>query len=73
MKWLSTHGTGESDVYQCDEWELVRKVLGFDIERVVIIHKGEKVMQIEAQDGLRKAMEYCASVRMKSPAFFGEP
>ena len=60
LVWKSTHGTGDSDIYQSGDWELVRKILGFDIERVTIIKAGERVHQIEAQDGLRKAMDWCS-------------
>jgi hypothetical protein len=63
VKWLSTHGCDNSDIYQTDDgkWELVRKVIGFGIERVSIIHDGERVHQLEAVEGLRKAMDWVAA------------
>lgn len=70
MKWTSTHGTDASDIYISNEWELVRKVLGFDIERVAIIRGGVKVHQIEAQEGLRRAMDWCSAQEQRP--FFGE-
>ena len=83
MKWISTHGTDTSDIYVSPPWELIRRVVGFGTDRVTIIKHGVKVHQIEAQDGLQKAMDWCSRpttpetdlehVRMKSPAFFGEP
>ena len=70
MQWISTHGSAESDIFQCNEWELVRKILGFDIERVAIIRGGVKVHQIEAQEGLRRAMDWCSAQEQRP--FFGE-
>ena len=60
MKWTSTHGTDASDIYISDGWELIRKVLGFGLDRATIIRHGVKVHQIEAQDGLGKAMDWTA-------------
>jgi hypothetical protein len=70
MKWINC-GAGDSDIYQCADWELVRKAIGFGMERVTILKAGERVMQIEAQEGLKKAMEWVASQSrvMKTPAF----
>jgi hypothetical protein len=68
MKWINC-GSGDSDIYQCADWELVRKVIGFGMECVTIFKAGERVMQIEAQEGLKKAMDWCSGVRMKAPAF----
>jgi hypothetical protein len=60
MIFKSCHGTDNSDIFISDEgYELVRQTLGFEIERVVIIYHGERVHQIQAQEGLAKAMTWC--------------
>lgn len=59
MKWTSTHGAGESDIYVSGDYELVRKVIGFGIERVTVIYHGDRIHQLEAAEGLRKAMDWC--------------
>jgi hypothetical protein len=55
----SCHGTSTGDIYISGPYELVRATVGFGIERVAIIYHGQKVHQIEALDGLEKAMRWC--------------
>jgi hypothetical protein len=68
MIFKSCHCTSDSDIFVSSEgYELIRSVLGFGIERVSIIYQGVKVHQIEAQDGLQKAMDWCRDYRLTLP------
>ena len=60
MIFHSLHGNKDSDIFTSREgYELIRTVLGFDIQRVSIIYQGVKVHQVEAQEGLNRAMDWC--------------